>query len=709
MRVKKEWMQRCFLGIAAVFCIGIMQSKTYGNTVCEVSDATQLQQALNEAKENATAENPYEIVISNDLTIENAMMVYSNTTITVKDGVTISLNRDSNMLHVGDYDDENAGYYYKNITINGGTWNGKNHEATLFKAAHCENFSMNHVTLQNVKDNHMMEVAALKGLNVTNCTFQNQTLATDAKVLAYEAIQLDITVEGHFGGYRNEDLPVEDVKITGCTFDNVPRGVGSHTGILNHPIKNVTIDKCSFTNIKSCAIQLVDAEQVTITNNKIASAPRGITVYSSVFGNQDVFPATAIDANSTTSTKYETPNQDMKIVITDNEIVNSSTDPYAKYGDGGICVSGQKLEKDAKNENNLPLGDYYISGVTIKNNKIQSKGYGIKVADARNTVVENNTMNYTAENPGQGEYGLSIRDGCDGCTFQNNTMNGFGVGAYVTECASADILSNTIQNMKKHGIQVSSGNAGKIANNTIEKPDTTGIIIFSNGNADSVTANKIVAPGKYGIAVDIKCKVPDVTENEISDAMNGIYIRGGKVSNIQNNNISGSRKYGIGIDNKAEVAKIAENTISQVAVTGIYVQNSTVTNVEKNDIKDCKKNGIATNKAKIKNIVSNEIADCNNIGVYALRCETTNLSKNTITAAKDGLKIGSSKIKKVQNNTITSKKANGINIASNSKVDLLKKNKLKKCKQYGIYIASSCKVKKIIGNSYTKCKKKIKK
>ena len=149
-------------------------------------------------------------------------------------------------------------YYYQNITIDGGIWNENGNSNTAIKICHTQNITLMNATLKNCSNSHLMEIAGNNGITIQNCNFADQALSTSAKPYTYEAIQLDILLESHLSGYLSEDLPLKNVKITGCSFKNVPRGIGSHTAILNNPVDTIEISNNTFTSLKSLAIQAMN-------------------------------------------------------------------------------------------------------------------------------------------------------------------------------------------------------------------------------------------------------------------------------------------------------------------------------------------------------------------------------------------------------------------------------------------------------------------
>ena len=177
-----------------------------------------LKDALKTAGEQATDTLPYKIVVEPGSYTVNGLSIVSNTYLYLE-GVTLKRAQSSqqNLLRVGYATEDEKGYCYKNITVYGGVLDLNNGFNTAFKVGHASGFLMEQVTLQNIKDAHFMEVAAVNGFTARNCTFKNQTVSSQAKRDADEAIQFDVLVPGHINGYAYEDLTSQNIldrKIT---------------------------------------------------------------------------------------------------------------------------------------------------------------------------------------------------------------------------------------------------------------------------------------------------------------------------------------------------------------------------------------------------------------------------------------------------------------------------------------------------------------
>ena len=489
-----------------------------------------IQAALDIARYSATNDNIYRVVVEKgEYDLSGCLHIYSNTTL-VLNGVKLTRNKKSgaNMLRTGDYDTYNsgaAGYdEYCNMTIEGGVFDGGNTSNTVFKAAHSTNLTIQKTTFKNVKNGHIMEIAGVNGFHVLGCTFKDQTLKPNG--VGYEAIQLDILKKEHIVDCRSEALAMKNVVIENCTFENCPRGIGTHTMILNNPFDGIKIRKNTFKNMTSAAIQGMNWKNCEISGNTIEKTPRGISVYSLLgSGGMGAYKASAIAAEGKTNTNisdsYQGP-YDSNIVICNNTITGcgSVKDQYAAYEPAGISIVGEKLTKVYKKYDDgsgaLPKGDYSIKGVTIKNNVINVKGYGIRLIGTKDAKVQSNTLS---------------------CGNNRNYHLSF------------------------HGIQLYESSASAVSNNSVSGAPVNGIDIYA-GSVSNINGNEIDASGKYGIIVK-KSTVPYINANTIfkpgSDGILFTESKGNK--QINENYISQTGGRGIYVKGKSTAGSIAKNTI----------------------------------------------------------------------------------------------------------------------------------------------------
>lgn len=252
-------------------------------------------------------------------------------------------------------------------------------------------------------------------------------------------------LESHLSGYLSEDLPLKNVKITGCSFTNVPRGIGSHTAILNNPVDTIEISNNTFTGLKSLAIQAMNYVNCTITGNTITDTPQGIMIYS-IRESGTFLASTAVKEGhiaSSTPVTYQTPAKNQKMIISNNVITASGDDPYEDYENAAIFVSGLKLSSATTGSGDtIPAGNYFISGITISDNTINTDGHGIRLQDAKNSTITGNTITYSqASKPKNTFYGIQLRESSTNGIIDNNTITKALSGIHIFEKSSAKSIS----------------------------------------------------------------------------------------------------------------------------------------------------------------------------------------------------------------------------------------------------------------------------
>lgn len=579
-------LPRCvatFVASVALVCAASTMAFATELTVApKNSDAySEIQAQLDTAKKNATTSNPYTVrVAKGTYTVGTCLHIYGNTTL-VLDGVTLNraASYDGNLIKIGDRTDTQTGYSYKNIKISGGTnggvldGNGRTYaedSPTVLKGAHAQNFVLEKMTVRNAYNGHLMEVAGINGMQISNCTFKDQILDKDHTILTPEAIQIDVLVERHFNGYAYEDLPMKNVTVTKCAFSNVPRGVGSHSAILNNYVNGVTITNNTFTNMGSAAVQGMNYINCTIADNVITNSPRGIALYT--INTKGTFFGKTATSSSSTSSKYLAPPSNQNIEITGNKITVNGTEQYTSFTNEGIIVYGVKLTSALKSSaatDAIPKGDYYASGVTISGNTISSTGHGIRLNDVRNASIGSNSITYSGSKTSSTDYyGIQALNGCQSVSISKNTIkNARTNGIFILDSKASSITGNKITSPGKYGIGVQSGTASKITSNTVSKAGTTGIFLMKGSKATTIKSNKISSPKQYGI-----------------------YASNSTISSISSNTITSAKTMGVMIKDKSKVKKITSNKIkcaSKSRGIGIYAPKCSM-NISKNKVSECK-------------------------------------------------------------------------------------------------------------------------
>ena len=517
-----------------------------------------IQQALDQARDNATENDPYTVTVpAGTYDLPYVLRMYSNTTLDVT-GVTFVRTEGGNMLRTGTEDSENTGATgydaYKNIKLIGGTFDGNYGENTIIKAFHTTNFTMEGVTLLHEKEGHMMEFAGVDGLTIRGCTFKDQQLTPGN--YGYEAIQLDVLHPFHITNGRVEDLSCNNVLIEDCTFEDMPRGIGSHTAVHNNPHNNITIRNNTFKNMTSIAIQGHFWTNVTITGNYVDNAPRAITVYSEPGGNA-YMPGLLSSKGSTTqhySDSYQTPpKSNIEIAYNTLKNIGTDNDKYAYYASQAIGVLGEKLTSKSPKDNQdesggLPAGDYYHDNVKIHDNYIDIRGNGVRVEDARNVSVEDNVI-ICSKHPKSNEnyYGVVFRDNVTASSVSRNTIINASVnGLQLVDCTVTKINYNYIEGAGNRGIAGYTAIISELTDNDVVKAGGEGIFMnTSDTNKPSDVAkmkwNRVRNCGDDGIYFVSTCIGRLVESNTTVNSGSGIaYTHSAGLVNEKTNYTSSS-------------------------------------------------------------------------------------------------------------------------------------------------------------------------
>lgn len=481
-----------------------------------------VQSAINEAAKKATAKKPYTVVApSGSYDLNGVLRLYSNTTLRLT-GVTLKRSAAGNMLRVGDEDSENTGavgYVYSNARLIGGTFDGNGGSNTMIKAFHTKGFTMEGVTLKNEKEGHMMEYAGVDGLTIRGCTFKDQLLTKGND--GYEVIQLDVLHPFHIANGRSEDLPITNVLIENCSFDNVPRAIGSHTAVHNRPHNNITIRNNTFKNLGSIAIQGMGWTNVDITSNYIENAPRGITIYTEPGGCTYLSSKLASKGGTTShvTDSYKAPAaSNINIAYNILKKIGTTDDKYASYSSQGIAVLGEKLTSKSSVINDesggLPAGDYYINGADIHDNYIDIRGNGIRVEDARDIKVRFNTVicsKNTVHNDNY--YGIVLRGDVSASAVSFNTIKNAEVnGIQIDDCVISTIQYNRIESTGKYGIGIYDSTITNIYDSDIMNTKNIGMFI-NYSTISLIRWNRIRNCSEEGIWITSDCKVSSIKDN----------------------------------------------------------------------------------------------------------------------------------------------------------------------------------------------------
>ena len=729
-----------------------------------------LDEALKYARDKATKKKPITVKVpKGSYKLNSTVHIYSYTTLDVRK-VTLkdASSKSHSMLITGtngkykkykNYNTSKAtkGYNgFKNITIKGGTWiSKKSNTSTIIRLFHGKNITMDGVTVSGGGCTHQVEVAAINGFKVKNCTFKD--FGKDKAGEKQEALQLDTPCATKvFRAVYLDGTVMKNVEITGCTFSNVPRGVGSHTLLNGAYHENIKINNNTFKNVKEEAIVALNYKGCEIKDNKIEKCGAGILVQFYKATPESIF-TTTFDGKKAYKGKIQ---YDADTIISDNTI----TTKYYKQCDEvqGIKVYGLKQTKSTKGGDGkkIPKKNYYISNVTIENNNITTAGNGIHVMDARNITIQNNTITQknTSSKNKNGHVGLFIEKNIRSTTVTNNTIKNMkadgifvqesaeittlanntitgckqsGINFYMKSSTKNAITGNVIKNCKSGGIMVSTNcNIPGIVENTISlQTGDYAINVYKDSNVDLIAKNKMehVATDEltFGIKMTTSATVGEISENTMQSTCNDNFAKTGilldtksKVTGaIKNNQIGKIDGVAIKAVSSAEIGEISDNTFSGgegvvAASTAILVDNkASVGDIKNNEID--KVSGVAlkvSRSGKTGNISSNKFiasdgkaAATTVILVDGSSKVSGSISSNEMKNAQGGIKVSNSSTVTgyINNNTISDVTGTGILIYKANVGKDISANTISNVEK-GIYVNGGSTVTgKIKGNTIT--------
>lgn len=560
------------------------------------TDITQkLNDAMTKARRKATAAKPYKVVIpKGTYYISQQVFLCSNVTLEAT-GATIRFrgsSKTANMLLSDTIDAKPSakmkGYKgCKNITISGGTYVGsQSNKSNLVKLAHGKNITIKDAVFVGGGGLHQVEVCAIDGFTVTGCTFKKfkarQGKGEEAK---QEALQLDIPVaESVFAETYQDGTVMKNVLISGNTFQDVPRGLGTHTMLVGRFHENITITNNRFENVHEEAIVTTSYYNCEIADNTFTDCGAGILVQSFKSKVSSIYAKAKKQAGKSQNYK------EIRTRIHDNTI-KTANDPMCDRVQG-IAVIGHLQEKAQTGApgQKIAKGDYRASNVSIYNNTITTEGHGIHLAGVKNVTVENNMIT------GKGKTGI---------------MDNKNDGIAIRDCSQQVVVkNNTISKSSRCGIMVyENSNVKELSANQISNVGECGIRVYGESSVtDAIQNNHIQGVGSIGISIACQSQAGVVAGNIVSQTENdGISLYDGSVisGNVEKNTITAAGGNGIMLNSKCTVGSIQDNTLSNVTGAGIklYAQSEVKDSIGKNQITGCQGREILIGKdCKVKDL-----------------------------------------------------------------------------------------------------------
>lgn len=552
-------MLLCFVPATAeaASCKTITLNVQDGNDIYE-----SMQDALNKARDNATESCPYKIVIpAGNYGLSDTLYIYSNTEISANGAHIYKQFMDGSLIKNRIKSDVDPVPYTasENITIDGGNWDGNTNDSVYrdqesfcnIRIGRCENFKMTNATISNNKGYHHIELGGVRGINITGCTFEGYTQGDKAG--GNEAIQLDILHSDQvFPDYEPfDDSLCCDVNISGNSFNNLSRGIGSHTAAYGFYYTNITITNNTFSNLSDQAVFATNFQNSTISGNTMTNVGAGVDFKymdpDITFNPTEYAPAGKVVSDS-------------KTVISDN-IITLKKNSYlnATYG---VRISGNEITSD-NNTNNINEGLYTVDNVKITGNRVYGNAnYGIRLDCTTLSNVTNNYVDLQSDDTSRVSRGISLRQSSNNTISSNICKNGSvdkSNGIQIEFASNGNTFkSNTIYNMAQNGYSMLYAENNTINGGSVIDCGYHGISNSTGCENNTFSSINITGCGNNGISL-YYAKNASISGNKISYCGSRGINLSFSTANVYNNIISNSNEYGISVNNESTLYKIYGN------------------------------------------------------------------------------------------------------------------------------------------------------
>lgn len=445
----------------------------------------------------------------------------------------------------------------KNVTIEGGTWDGNKKASNVFGFSGLGT-KAGGITIQDCKVKNSID-ANIRVNNGQNIVVKNVT-----------------TTNTEYGIYieKATDVTLEKVQASACE-------VGVDLRKLNgtNSIKNTTVEKCT-----RVGMQIKDQPTViTMTGGSCNNNYAGISLTTGA-----KLTMKEVDVSNNKSNGISpVGNRDKKTVL---NIYNSSFNNNGRHGVAGanyVEIYAKDSEMNGNSSNGVMLRDYCSSkgliNLTTNKNKmngilIQGKSTCSKISGC--VAMENGT---------NGLMLMDISTTLNKVTASKN--KGCGVYNFSASTKTVTVTNSEISSNKSHGLSVSEKAGYAITKTTIQKNQVSGV--ESNGGTIKISGsgNKIANNKKYGVcmrAINGKTGKLYVSKATISkNGASGVYFYGNVTGYCINSKVTDNQN-GILVAEGAKVSKLTSNTITNNTQYGIAVYRSK--NGKTTTLTECKSN-----------------------------------------------------------------------------------------------------------------------
>lgn len=379
-----------------------------------VDDYYAFYKALVYARETMPSNQKLEVYVpAGTYHISHAIGIYSNTRFILDPkAVLINDTPDSVLITIMGMNGQADGYTGYNqahdIYIEGGTFNGngsskKTESKAIMIFRNCKNLTIKNTTVTKVYGNHFIICDGVSGLTVTGTKFTDFVAFAGSKsnyeftkyfsdpgdqknaINAVEALHID---------FANDGTPCANVTVTGCTFNNVPSGIGTHH-INSKYATNINIYNNTFTNVWFSCVHASSFKSTKVYNN---TATNTAILFRAEDTEAEVYNNTLSGLSSVPSSRYDTTSIIYTVLIQDGSKVNFH-DNTLKNVNGTAAMfknNGSKVNTFKNNTINGAARDgMFIENTimtvtynTIKNCKVD----GVKALGSQVTCTNNNIV-----------------------------------------------------------------------------------------------------------------------------------------------------------------------------------------------------------------------------------------------------------------------------------------------------------------------------
>ena len=203
--------------------------------------------------------------------ITKMMICPSNTHVTCEPGVIFKRSCRYQMLEMEASEDVTEYDGTHDVIWDGGLFAADQREenAIVIVLYHCRDITLKNITVDGCRGYHSIECNSSCDIHIEDCVFKNQSIIEGAEYR--EAIQIDFAYDlgypyrGKKGNPASDGTHCRNIYIIGCTFDNVPNGIGTHTVYKEEKYhENIHIVSCKFGKVLHNDIQLLGMKNVDV-------------------------------------------------------------------------------------------------------------------------------------------------------------------------------------------------------------------------------------------------------------------------------------------------------------------------------------------------------------------------------------------------------------------------------------------------------------